>query len=96
MNLRMTECSQAKTSQSEIASAVAILAFGGNSMPCMPATDPAKDEGAGNKGPMVQSPLAEKWDYEAPMKKVAARFKGTVWISHRLPPIERVCSWVTN
>jgi len=26
--------------------------------------------------PMVKSPLAEKWDYVAPMKKVAARFKG--------------------
>jgi hypothetical protein len=26
--------------------------------------------------PAVQSPLKEKWDYVAPMKKVAARFKG--------------------
>src|ERR1700732_3530973 len=26
--------------------------------------------------PAVESPLAEKWDYAAPMKKVAARFKG--------------------
>jgi hypothetical protein len=26
--------------------------------------------------PMIQSPLPEKWEYGAPMKKVAARFKG--------------------
>src|SRR5580698_3821707 len=26
--------------------------------------------------PAIESPLAEKWDYVTPMKKVAARFKG--------------------
>jgi hypothetical protein len=29
-----------------------------------------------NAGDKVESPLAEKWDYVAPMKKVAARFQG--------------------
>jgi len=28
------------------------------------------------RAPALESPLAEKWDYQAPMKKVAARFKG--------------------
>ena len=31
---------------------------------------------AGDRIPMVKCPLAEKWDYAAPMKKAAARFKG--------------------
>lgn len=50
----------------------AVLILGRNSVSLMPAAEPAKDE----KAPMVQSPLAEKWDYGTGMKKVAARFKG--------------------
>src|SRR5262245_40253555 len=49
----------------------AVLVLGGNGVFSLPAAEPAKDEKAGGKGPMVQSPLAEKWDYGAAMKKVA-------------------------
>src|SRR5262245_20235230 len=59
-----------------ISAVLAVLTLCGNGVPLMPAAEPAKDDKAGNKGPVIQSPLAEKWDYEAPMKKVAARFKG--------------------
>jgi len=36
----------------------------------------AAPKDADKRASAVESPLAEKWDYVAPMKKVAARFKG--------------------